>query len=144
PADAGLTVLAESAEAGLCLIEDRPHRAICMFNHAEYDAGTLDEEFRRDRRARKPIDIPRNYFPGDDPERAPVNVWRPYGQRLFANWLGEICRTAWPRMIDDELPTQGAPAATRIVRGSIKPRCGIATERSGLDVRRASSAWGAE
>src|SRR5262249_37929477 len=102
------------------------------------------------RRAGKPIDIPRNYFPKDDPERAPVNVWRSCGQRLFANWLGELCRTARSRMID-ELSTQGAPAAMRVVRRShtadrpdIEPCRGIATERSGHVVRRAPSAWGAE
>ena len=93
-ADAGLTVLAASAEAGLCLIEDRARRAVLMFNHLEYDAGTLAEEFLRDRGAGKAIGIPHNYFPDDDPARPPVNGWRPYGRLLFANWLGEVHRTA--------------------------------------------------
>jgi homoserine O-succinyltransferase len=101
PRQAGLTLLAESPEAGLCLIEDRANRAVCMFNHLEYDAGTLGEEFRRDQQAGKPIDMPHNYFPGDDPERAPVNVWRHYGHLLWANWLGGIYRTPWPRAVDD-------------------------------------------
>lgn len=111
PERAGLTVLAESAQAGLCMIEDRANRAICMFNHLEYDAGTLGEEFRRDQQAGKPIDIPRNYFPDDDPERAPRNVWRPYGHRLFANWLGEIHRMTWPRGRDTPLSQWAASAA---------------------------------
>ena len=101
PAEAGLTVLASSAEAGLCLLEDRADRAVHMFNHLEYDAETLRDEFLRDRRAGKPVDLPRGYFPGDDPDRAPVNIWRPYGHLLFANWLGEIHRTAWPRVSDE-------------------------------------------
>jgi homoserine O-succinyltransferase len=92
PAQAGLTVLAASAEAGLCLIEDRAHRAVFMFNHLEYDAGTLAEEFMRDLAAGKAIGVPENYFPDDDPGRPPVNRWRPYGRLLFANWLGEIDR----------------------------------------------------
>jgi len=101
PAEAGLTVLASSEEAGLCLLEDGARRALYMFNHLEYDAGTLRDEFLRDRRAGKPVDLPRGYFPGDDPERAPVNIWRPYGHLLFANWLGEIYRRAWPRLGDE-------------------------------------------
>src|SRR5207245_2432549 len=51
--------------------------------------------------AGKPVDLPRGYFPGNDPERAPVNIWRPYGHLLFANWLGEIYRRAWPRLGDE-------------------------------------------
>lgn len=102
PAVPGLDVLAASAEAGLCLVEDRGNRAVYMFNHLEYDAETLGEEFRRDRLAGKPIDVPRYYFPEDDPERTPVNHWRPCAHLLFANWLGEICRTVRP-------PATGAP-----------------------------------
>jgi homoserine O-succinyltransferase/O-acetyltransferase len=101
PEQAGLTLLAASAEAGLCLIEDRANRTVCMFNHLEYDSGTLGEEFRRDRAAGESIAIPCNYYPDDDPERAPVNVWRPYGHLLFGNWLAEIQRTAWTRVPDD-------------------------------------------
>ena len=57
-----------------------------------------------------------SYFPGDDPERAPVNIWRPYGHLLFANWLGEIHRTAWPR-VSDEPVIQWALAGSREVPG---------------------------
>jgi homoserine O-succinyltransferase/O-acetyltransferase len=87
---AGLNVLAESAETGLCLIEDRANRAICMFNHLEYDAGTLREEFLRDQLAGKPVAVPANYFPDDDPARPAMNVWRPSAHLLFHNWLAEI------------------------------------------------------
>ena len=101
PVEAGLTVLASSADAGLCLLEDRANRAVYMFNHLEYDAETLRDEYLRDRRAGKPVELPRGYFPGDDPQRAPLNIWCPYGHLLFANWLGEIYRMAWPRVTDE-------------------------------------------
>lgn len=91
---AGLAVLADSPVSGLCLVEDRAVSALCMFNHLEYDAGTLAAEFHRDRQAGKPIALPRHYFPDDDPERAPKNVWRRHAHLLFANWLGDIQRTA--------------------------------------------------
>jgi homoserine O-succinyltransferase len=87
-------VLAEAAETGLCLVEDRANRATCMFNHLEYDTETLRDEFHRDRFAGKQPAIPANYFPDDDPTRPAANVWRPWGHLLFGNWLTEIARTA--------------------------------------------------
>lgn len=115
PAAAGLTVLADSPDTGLCLLEDRDNRAVYMFNHLEYDAGTLREEFLRDRLAGKPADIPANYFPDDDPARPAQNIWRPFGHLLFSNWLGEIQRTAWPQAAGAAL-ISGAPAAPRAPR----------------------------
>jgi hypothetical protein len=101
PAGAELTVHAASEKAGLCLVEDHAHRAVYMFNHLEYDAETLRDEFLRDRRAGKPVDVPFGYFPDDDPGRVPANVWRPYGHLLFANWLGEIENMAPPYAADE-------------------------------------------
>jgi homoserine O-succinyltransferase len=92
---AGVTVLAQSAETGLCLVEDRANRAACMFNHLEYDTETLRDEFYRDRLAGKQPALPANYFPDDDPTRPPANVWRPWAHLLFGNWLAEIARGAW-------------------------------------------------
>ena len=89
-----VSVLAEAAETGLCLVEDRANRATCMFNHLEYDTETLRDEFHRDRFAGKQPAIPANYFPDDDPTRPAANVWRPWGHLLFGNWLTEIARTA--------------------------------------------------
>ena len=126
PAKAGLTMLADSPDAGLCLIEDRENRAVYMFNHLEYDAATLRDEFLRDRSAGKPADIPVNYFPEDDPARAPENVWRPFAHLLFRNWLGEVQRTASPREIGkphfDESwisPLQGNPASLAAAKANL-------------------------
>lgn len=94
PVGRGLSVLAESRESGLCLVEDRPYRSLYMFNHLEYDADTLDAEYRRDLAASRAVAPPCNSYPGDDPTRPPGNVWRAHGQRFFANWL---CSMAWRR-----------------------------------------------
>ena len=125
PAQAGLTVLAESPHTGLCLIEDRDNRALCMFNHLEYDAETLRQEFLRDRLAGKSVAVPANYFPDDDPARAPVNVWRPPACLLFGNWLGELQRAARPRLIDEPL-IRSSPKARRMQRPIRPPRLGPA------------------
>jgi hypothetical protein len=111
-ADAGLSVLAASVDSGLCLVEDARNRAVFMFNHLEYDAGTLRDEFHRDRQAGRPIEIPANYFPGDDPQRQPLNTWRSHGQLLIANWLADIRRRARP-MIADEPQIQWTLASPR-------------------------------
>ena len=90
PDKPGLNILAESPVSGVCLMEDIPHRAVCMFNHLEYDADTLKGEYERDLGAGAEIQLPKNYFPGDDPENPPVNYWRAYAHLLLWNWINEM------------------------------------------------------
>ncbi len=90
PDKPGLHILAESPESGLCLMEDLEHKAVYMFNHLEYDADTLQREYERDLATGAEIDMPKNYFPDDDPTQAPVNQWRAYAHLLFWNWIYEI------------------------------------------------------
>ena len=89
PVDRGLRVLADSEEAGVCLVEDSPHRSIHMFNHLEYDTGTLAAEYRRD----GSVHLPARYFPGDNPSQPPRNSWRSRAHLLFGNWINEIYQT---------------------------------------------------
>ena len=93
PADGRLKVLLESDESGLCLLEDAQQRALHMFNHLEYEAGTLAEEYVRDAAKDPAAPLPAHYFPGDDPTRAPSNRWRSHAHLLFANWINEIYQT---------------------------------------------------
>jgi homoserine O-succinyltransferase len=93
PAASGLTVLMESNEAGLCLLDDPAHRSLQMFNHIEYDSGSLSEEYFRDLTAGRQIAIPRDYFPKDDPSRQPENRWRSHAHLLFGNWINQIYQT---------------------------------------------------
>jgi homoserine O-succinyltransferase len=90
---AGLKVLLDSDEAGPCLVEDAEHRALHMFNHLEYDATTLADEFARDRAKDPATPAPANYFPGDDPARTPRNRWRSHAHLLFGNWINAIYQT---------------------------------------------------
>ncbi|HMB75963.1 MAG TPA: homoserine O-succinyltransferase [Kiloniellaceae bacterium] len=88
-----LTVLADSDSAGLCLLEDKRHRHIYMFNHLEYDAWTLGDEYWRDKNQGLPIEVPTNYFPDDDPAQAPVNGWRAHGHLFILNWINHVYQT---------------------------------------------------
>ncbi|TMV93720.1 homoserine O-succinyltransferase [Thioclava sp. BHET1] len=87
---AGLTTLIHSDETGPCLIEDRARRALYIFNHLEYDSGTLKEEYDRDVASGKPINVPANYYPDDDPRQMPLNRWKSHAHLLYGNWINEI------------------------------------------------------
>ncbi len=85
-----LVPLISSDETGPALVEDPPHRALYMFNHFEYDSGTLKEEYDRDVAAGKAINVPINYYPDDDPGNVPTNRWRSHAHLLYGNWINEI------------------------------------------------------
>ncbi|MBV0890858.1 homoserine O-succinyltransferase [Paracoccus sp. Z118] len=88
-----LSTLLASEQVGPCLIEDRAQRMLFIFNHLEYDSGTLKEEYDRDVEAGKPINVPANYYPGDDPTQCPSNRWRSHAHLLYGNWINEIYQT---------------------------------------------------
>lgn len=90
---AGLIPLLGSDEVGPCLVQDPEHRATYIFNHFEYDTGTLKEEYDRDVAQGTPINVPTNYYPGDDPSQPPLNRWRSHGHLLYGNWINEIYQT---------------------------------------------------
>jgi len=90
---AGLKVLLGSDETGPCLVEDTLHRALYIFNHFEYDSGTLKEEYDRDVAQGTPINVPGNYYPSDDPARTPQNRWRSHAHLLYGNWVNQIYQT---------------------------------------------------
>lgn len=88
-----LRVLIDSDEVGPCLIEDAPRRALYMLNHLEYDSTTLKEEYDRDVAAGGAIQLPIDYFPGDDPAQPPENRWRSHAALLYRNWVNQIYQT---------------------------------------------------
>ena len=94
---AGLPILLHSSEVGPALVQDPAHRALYVFNHFEYDSGTLAEEYQRDLSSNQvegaEIALPVNYFPGDDPTAVPQNRWRSHAHLLYGNWINEIYQT---------------------------------------------------
>ena len=83
----GLQILASSPQAGVYAVYAKEHKQIFITGHSEYDADTLEQEYRRDMAAGKPIHVPENYYPGDDPRRPPLVSWRAHANLLFCNWL---------------------------------------------------------
>ena len=88
-----LEILLDSKEVGPCLIEDKDKNFLLLLNHLEYDSNTLNEEYLRDKDAEKGFQVPKNYFPNDDPKLDPINRWRSHAHLLYGNWINEIYQT---------------------------------------------------
>ncbi len=82
-----LTLLSESDEAGVFMVMARNGREFFITGHTEYAPDTLRNEYFRDLGKGLNPHIPCNYFPDDDPSKAPVVKWRAHANLLFTNWL---------------------------------------------------------
>ena len=82
-----LKILAESDEAGVYAVMTENGKQIFITGHSEYDRDTLKNEYLRDVAANKPIEIPKNYFPNDNPELPPIVKWRAHANLIYSNWL---------------------------------------------------------
>lgn len=94
--DERITVLAESDEVGLFLAMADDGRQIFVMGHPEYDRVTLDGEYKRDLSKGLEIAMPKNYYPGDDPEKTPLLKWRATANNLYTNWLNYYVYQATP------------------------------------------------
>lgn len=83
----GLKVLASSPEAGVYAVKNEGSSQVFLMGHLEYDRDTLKREYLRDVNAGIDIQVPKNYFPDNDPNRPPVVTWRSCAHLLYANWL---------------------------------------------------------
>lgn len=82
-----LEILSESVDSGVYLVASKDGKNIFVTGHSEYDPETLKNEYERDVAKGLPIEVPRNYFPGDDPTKKPIVRWRSHSNLLFCNWL---------------------------------------------------------
>lgn len=96
-----LKVLSASPEAGIYAVKTDQGRQVFLMGHAEYDRDTLAKEYFRDLAAGVEIQIPANYFPGDDPKRTPRMAWRSCAHLLYANWLNYCVYQTSPYDIRD-------------------------------------------
>ena len=83
----GLKILASSEEAGIYAMATKNGRQIFITGHSEYDAYTLDKEYRRDVNLGRPIEVPKNYYRDNDPAKEPIVTWRSHANLLYSNWL---------------------------------------------------------
>ena len=83
----GLRILSESDECGLFAISDLHGRQIFIMGHSEYDADTLDKEYKRDISKGLPIEVPVNYYTDNDPNKGVVKKWSSSATLMYTNWL---------------------------------------------------------
>ena len=69
--------------------------------HAEYDRDTLYKEYMRDVTAGIDIQVPKNYFPDDNPAKRPAVSWRSCAHLLYTNWLNYCVYQTVPYDIRD-------------------------------------------
>lgn len=105
-----LRILASSREAGVYIVMTDQGRQVFVTGHAEYDADTLDKEYRRDKALGLPIQVPANYYPNDDDRETPIVQWRGHANLLFSNWLNYLVyqTTPYDIMTIGQLETQNA------------------------------------
>lgn len=82
-----LTLLAESAESGASIIMARNGREFFVTGHMEYAPNTLDNEYKRDFGVRSDVEVPRNYYQGNNPQLPPMVSWRAHANLFYSNWI---------------------------------------------------------
>ena len=82
-----LRIMSESKEVGIHLVGDKEGRQFFVMGHHEYDRDTLLKEYQRDISRGLSPEVPKHYFPDDNPEKPPFARWHIYASTLFTNWL---------------------------------------------------------
>ena len=95
-----LKILASSPEAGVYAVSTKHGKQIFITGHSEYDSDTLAQEYFRDLNEGKEIEIPKNYFPDDNPKNTPVISWRAHANLLYSNWLNYFVYQTTPYDIE--------------------------------------------
>lgn len=82
-----LTIVSESDDAGIFIVENKKQKEIYITGHLEYAIDTLDKEYKRDLSKGLKIQKPKNYYPNDDIEETPIFSWKENGDKMYSNWV---------------------------------------------------------
>lgn len=85
--DDRLHLIAESEESGPTIITANGGREFFITGHFEYAPLTLDQEYRRDLGKRDDVEMPKNYYIGNNLENKPLVRWRAHANLFFTNWI---------------------------------------------------------
>ena len=96
-----LKIIADSDEAGVYLVSNESGSQFFVMGHSEYDADTLNREYVRDLGKGMNPDIPKHYYPDDDPSKEPPLTWRSHGQWIYSNWLNYFVYQTTPYELED-------------------------------------------
>lgn len=98
-----LKIVSESGEAGIYIVQSKDNRQVFVTGHSEYDPLTLKEEYERDINKGLTVDIPKNYFPDNNPGKYPSVRWRSHANLLFTNWLNYYVYQCTPYVLENVL-----------------------------------------
>ena len=96
-----LEIVAESPDSGVSIVMARGGRQIFVTGHMEYSPYTLDSEYRRDLGKRDDVDMPKNYYRDNDPQKTPNVTWRAHANLLFSNWINYYIYQETPYNIEE-------------------------------------------
>lgn len=82
-----LNIVSESDEAGVFIVENEDKNQIFITGHLEYACDTLNNEYKRDLAKGLTIQIPKNYYPENNPEKSPIYSWKENGDKVYSNWI---------------------------------------------------------
>ena len=95
-----LTLLAESDEAGVYIVEALNGRQIFVLGHGEYDSDTLKKEYERDMAKGLNPDVPAHYFRNDDPDEEVFVTWKAHAHLFYTNWVNYYVYQTTPYYLD--------------------------------------------
>ncbi|KOH44186.1 homoserine O-acetyltransferase MetA [Sunxiuqinia dokdonensis] len=96
-----LEIISTSEDSGVNMLMAKNGRQFFITGHSEYSRNTLSNEYFRDLKKKLPIEVPKNYFPNDDPAEKPNMKWRSAANLLFTNWLNYYVYQETPYNLDD-------------------------------------------
>lgn len=96
-----LDILSSSEEAGVFIVTSKDYRQIFITGHLEYDRDTLANEYFRDVKKGLEIEVPKHYFPNDDPTKKPIMNWRASSNIIYSNWLNYCVYQKTPFNLND-------------------------------------------
>ena len=85
----GVKVVASNAEIGPMILHAPQINQTYLTGHPEYEADTLEVEYKRDLNKKEQILAPKNYFDGDGRIRY---TWQNSRQLIYQNWLNLISK----------------------------------------------------
>ncbi|MGQ7869423.1 homoserine O-acetyltransferase MetA [Sunxiuqinia sp. sy24] len=96
-----LEIISSSEDSGINMLMAKNGRQFFITGHSEYSRNTLRNEYLRDVEKDLPIEVPKNYFPNDDPSEKPTMKWRSAANLLFTNWLNYYVYQETPYNLED-------------------------------------------
>lgn len=84
----GLSLLANSEEAGVGIVLSEKHRAIYITGHLEYALLRLQNEYQRDLSKGKSIEPPLHYYQ----QEQPYFSWKQTALTIYSNWIKQYVK----------------------------------------------------